>query len=392
MQSPKHLPSSAEATPSLPSSTHSKLPDLVPISIPTTEHSQTIDTPVAVQKVLELFQAHRSHSSHPDLTDWTVVPITPSEYDHLLHRLSKEDKDLGNYVEDKVRYDYIPHRSKLIIRMATFMHDAFTAKVFDEITRQINATIAHLSPASPLARVLRGLENASTSRIRGWDTPTQTGSPDGSLRFCEMQFPSIILEVSYSKVFKDLELLANEWINMSNGTIQMVIGFDLTYRPRTSEELAGRVLIWEPKLEMGKVPVLTSECTLDMVFGGRDRQEDVSAAEVLTIPLRAIAPRPVLTQYGVSLSQLSDAVVSIDSSTLASFLSKTATTHNLLESGRGMMSVLPSGTQKRNHPQSPERLTDADEATFVGQEEALAKSAATEGSGLGGVGEMPRHA
>lgn len=73
-------------------------------------------------------------------------------------------------------------------------------------------------------------------------TSTVLRSPDGSFRHINEQYPSIVLEVSYSQQRKDLAKIADDYVIGSGGDIAVVVGIDIDYKNTTE----ARVMVWRP--------------------------------------------------------------------------------------------------------------------------------------------------
>lgn len=64
--------------------------------------------------------------------------------------------------------------------------------------------------------------------------------PDGQFQHYQAAYPGVVLEVSYSQDGKDLERLAWEYIQGSNGDIKAVIGIDINYTKDST------ISLWRP--------------------------------------------------------------------------------------------------------------------------------------------------
>jgi hypothetical protein len=104
--------------------------------------------------------------------------------------------------------------------------------------------------------------------------------PDGSFGHKDAA-PSCILEVSYSQKRRDLPLLADEYIQGSNGRTQVVIGIDVEYKGKEA-----RVILWGPRFfeENGEVAVEAAE-TESGIFRAADGSL-VNGERILRIGLK----------------------------------------------------------------------------------------------------------
>ena len=70
-------------------------------------------------------------------------------------------------------------------------------------------------------------------------------SPDASFTHAKSQYPSVMIETSYSQRQKDLTRLADEYISGSDGNIAMVLGLDIEYCIGSKK---ASLSIWRPRL------------------------------------------------------------------------------------------------------------------------------------------------
>ncbi|MCJ1269029.1 hypothetical protein MMC22_008917 [Lobaria immixta] len=273
----------------------------------------------ALQKALAAFRAH--HAGHR-LGEWTRYSLCLEQSEGLFQSLA-DDRELEAYVNDKVRYYYVPHATELVIRMPSPVRERFTALVVQEIKRQIDIAIVEFSKdtsLSPSAQVLRNIEWTASSDIVAHDNPSHKRSPDASFHCNGVHFPSLVVETAYSQGAKSLRRVADDLVMMSNGDVKMVIGLELGYRSKKTTKVTDKVFVWEPKWKAEKVPVLTSECTFNKPFRNVDGHLPVTGSEALIIPLCALAPRAILDKYGIVNNQYLLPAASISMTTLATFL------------------------------------------------------------------------
>ena len=69
-------------------------------------------------------------------------------------------------------------------------------------------------------------------------------TPDASFARADSQYPSIIIETSYSQQYKNLVRLADEYICGSDGNIGVVLGFDIEYGVGSKK---ASISIWRPR-------------------------------------------------------------------------------------------------------------------------------------------------
>jgi hypothetical protein len=226
---------------------------------------QTIALPKRVSDVLDLFRESQKGFRR---AWWVELPLNPHEYDLLWDSLS-EDNELLPLVVDKSRYvkglplhfglrriltlgmfsrfDWFPQDSTISVRMPTSIHDIFTEMVVEEIRSQLqDFKREHTKTAAIVNKLLS--ETTSDVYLHGHGLINgilPKRSPDASFAHTESQYPSVVIETSYSRQQKDLARLAGHYICGSDGNISIVLGFDIEYGCEINE---AAISIWRPKL------------------------------------------------------------------------------------------------------------------------------------------------
>jgi hypothetical protein len=99
------------------------------------------------------------------------------------------------------RYDWSPHESELDVRMLISTHDIFTELVVEEIKSQLNS--AQQTKNCNVSAVLSHVRSETTSDVYLYGLGAVNGkyskrSPDALIAHADSQYPSIIIETSYS--------------------------------------------------------------------------------------------------------------------------------------------------------------------------------------------------
>jgi hypothetical protein len=128
------------------------------------------------------------------------------------------------------------------------VHDVFSTSVANEIYKQLQLVAERRDRDGTFAAQV---VNGGSSRIlldigegkehRASNVALQR-HPDAQFQHREAACPGVVLEVSYSQAGKDLEKLAWEYIQHSNGDIKAVIGIDINYGVNAST-----VSLWRPE-------------------------------------------------------------------------------------------------------------------------------------------------
>jgi len=146
------------------------------------------------------------------------------------------------------RFDYDPVARLLTVRMPSPIHDFFANFVADEIHDRLKRIGERDDDAGKFASQIA---NGGSSRIElkeglGGETDARdfipmTRQPDGQFQHCRAAYPGVVLEVSYTQDGKNLENLAWDYIQYSNGDVKAVIGIDIKYGSKEST-----VSLWRP--------------------------------------------------------------------------------------------------------------------------------------------------
>ncbi|KAH0566357.1 hypothetical protein GP486_000241 [Trichoglossum hirsutum] len=221
------------------------------IALPLTPPSSAKGSSPAVTAVLRIFALHRAGQLSP----WTKTKISPEEHTELWRRLPANAR-LCRYVEEKVRYDFDPEYHLLVTRMPTATHDAFIAKIVENLLFQLKTISESLPPAE--AKTISQIQWQNTSRIVLRDEPGAGGDetdyklnpkypmryPDAHFRHSSEKYSHVVIEVSYTQKHHNLPYLAESYIIGSGGSIGLVIAFDISYGGRSSK---ATISMWRPR-------------------------------------------------------------------------------------------------------------------------------------------------
>ena len=145
------------------------------------------------------------------------------------------------------RFDWSPHTSRFTIRISTSTHDIFTEFVIQKIKSQLKSVARE---DTDIAAVLDLVRSESTSdvylyRHEAIDERYSKHSLDASFAHAKSQYPSVVIETSYSQRQKDLTRLTDEYVSGSDGNIAMVLGLDIEYGVGSKK---ASLFIWRPRL------------------------------------------------------------------------------------------------------------------------------------------------
>ncbi len=228
------------------------------------------------RRAVRIYNALRSRQLNQviESNPWRVFQLDSEEYDAIL-RLLQADDALRAYVEDKIRcvwldssrcsyakpdnrrYDYIPSARRFVLRMPSKVHEAFNARVVQEIQSQLSTIARGTGPAADFARQIDhdGSERLTFSvpKIGEEGFETTQHEPDAVFEHIDAQFPGVIIEVSFTQKRKDLNRLADSYILGSEGNIRVVVGLDIEYgTSKRSLSKRATISLWRPKYKMGE--------------------------------------------------------------------------------------------------------------------------------------------
>lgn len=145
------------------------------------------------------------------------------------------------------RFNWSPHTSLFIIRMPASTHDMFTKLVVQEIGSQLESVARGNKDVATIVNQVRS-ESTSNVYLYG-DEPINDRypkhTPDASFAHADSQYPSIIIETSYSQQHTVLRRLADEYICGSDGNIAAILGLDIEYGVGSKKV---SLSIWRPRV------------------------------------------------------------------------------------------------------------------------------------------------
>lgn len=291
ISAPPHTPPSSAGLPC--SSDFLGLPPSPPSSLKNASATTRINTPppspTAVDRVLAYLRQLRA--GDPSLfTRPRSFRLDPDEYTELQRRIAQEG-DFGGWFTDKVRFDYSHGRWSL--RMPSAVHERVIACVEDAIAQAVDDLANRLDRRArkedaTAARELRGLYKGRSATVNLYEQPdvkseadtdaedeaiSTTRCPDATFfhRGSEQaNYPTLVLEVSYSQQRKHLPRLADNYIIGSRHAIRCVLGLDLSYtRARSSfsgSDRSASLSIWRADVEKDEEdgePIGICACHLD---------------------------------------------------------------------------------------------------------------------------------
>ncbi|KAJ6069163.1 hypothetical protein N7499_011050 [Penicillium canescens] len=323
------------------------------VFVPPLTPPPTVEKPLSksTQNVVNRFRLHREgYRPGP----WWEGRVRPNDYTQVLHVLDA-DRPLQKYVDDKLRYDYDPCRSRLTIRMPSPLHDTFCARIVDEISRQIRQ---YQQNGGPAANFAKEVEHFATSRILIPEDRTdgkQTYSrrePDASFGHRRAHYPGVIVEVCYSQKSRRVAHIADEYILNTGGSVNAVVAFDVDYEGSKR----ATITVWRPEYT-----------TVDGV------QEFRATAIVEAEPFRMDTGIPAeRTGLRLSLSdfateELSQGHVGLDqeifitSEQLCDFLSSAESRQQAQALYQGSINQIRPGALKRRRLETPPELPSSED-------------------------------
>jgi hypothetical protein len=344
--------------------------NILPLTPPASDE-RCLSLDAVVNEVLEVLENCRGQ---PDLH---IAPISlqRQQYRQLLRELNHRS-GLRGYVQDKLLLDYDPNSEVLDVRMPAPVHDFFSTSIAREIDKQLQL-LGEQSDA--IGAFAIQIANGGSSRILLKENFTDEEAahtqgiplqrhPDAQFQHWKAVYPGVVLEISYSQDGKDLDKLAWQYIQHSNGDIKAVVGIDVNYGEKEST-----VSLWQPHYYRE----------------GDDELDTLEAQRVIKgEPFRLPNGEPINQERELRLT-LSDFATDklcdiLDSPTLVITYGKLA---QLLDRAEQMQQVRESAggtksgrkTKKRQRSSSPaEQIRSDDEARFLEDERRAIKKVAAE--------------
>ncbi|KAK1520014.1 hypothetical protein CABS01_16555 [Colletotrichum abscissum] len=227
--------------PNLDSSTPSENHGL-PLTPPASCDQKSMKSDYDAEELIRILEDYRDPSISCLLTTRICVPSIhcPRAIGELQRRRS-----LSQYLEDKARLDYESATGDFTLRMPAPVHDVFSTSVANEIYKQLRHVAERNNTDGAFAD---NIISGGSSRILLEETreggavyPLQR-HPDAQFGHRKAAFPGVVLEVSFSQDGKNLEKLAWDYIQHSNGDIKAVIGLDINHGAKPST-----VSLWRPE-------------------------------------------------------------------------------------------------------------------------------------------------
>ena len=245
---------------------HNSLPDRItppgslvasPLTPPPTDSKPT----KLVRKILDILRQCKD-GRYTSESPWRTYRIQRKEYDDLIG-LVKKERSLWAFIEDKFRYskcnawlvcfnfwrfryDYDSLTEVLTLRMPSYAHELFLARVVEEIQNKLREFTTTDSRSKAFARNIK--HNGSPKLVLQSENNNDNQAiikrePDATFHYRGAYWPGVIIEVSYSQKTKALPHLADDYILETNGNVHAVIGLDINYQTGK-----GSISMWRPDL------------------------------------------------------------------------------------------------------------------------------------------------
>lgn len=145
------------------------------------------------------------------------------------------------------RFDWSPHTSRFTVRIPTSTHDIFIELVAQKIGSQLKSVSRRNTDITAILTLIRSESTSDVYLYRheAIDERYPKQSPDASFAHAKSQYPSVVIETSYSQRQKDLMRLADEYVSGSDKNIAMVLGLNIKYGIRSKK---ASLSIWRPRL------------------------------------------------------------------------------------------------------------------------------------------------
>ncbi|KAA6408873.1 MAG: hypothetical protein FRX48_07217 [Lasallia pustulata] len=308
-----------------------------------------------VSRIVEEIK-NRQEGRNLTSTPWAVYFLDLKGYQKLQHELQR-DESLCGFAQHKLRYDYFPSTSHLVLRMPTDLHEEFITRIVEEVQVQLKS----IQDAS--AEFAKEIRSRGSASIKFADDEYSKHDPDAQFRHSKAQFPGIVIEVSYAQKRKDLERLADDYILGSDSDIRVVVGLDIEYKTGKKATLS----VWRPNIitnEAGEKELVTQLVVANQVFRDSNGNPSASHTGGLQLRLRDFATEALA---GVEL-QLRDPI-SLPVNKLYSLLEHAEDAASVVRQQAGIVTTNKPWVRKRRRESSPlEELAQRYEERFCANE------------------------
>ncbi|KAK0624085.1 hypothetical protein B0T14DRAFT_565391 [Immersiella caudata] len=283
--------------------------------------------------------------------------------------LEQDKQSLGQYVDDKVRFDYDPTNSLLTVRMPSPAHEFFKTLLAHDIQDQLKRIAEQGDEASKFAaRIKDGCSSRIFLRENLLEEALQ--APEHAFQHLDVAYLGVVLEVSYAQDGKNLKNLAYDYILRSNGDIKVVIGVDINngkettvslWRPNYVKEEDEEFEIFEVRQDISYQPFRSSDGS------------PVNGEDSLQLSLSDFATDEILSGY-------ESTTLSIPFRRLVDLLTQAEEVRQAREAESGLCGIRSKRkTRKRKATFSPaDELRSEDEAKYQRPERDVAERAAAD--------------
>ncbi|KAF2752754.1 hypothetical protein EJ05DRAFT_515416 [Pseudovirgaria hyperparasitica] len=271
---------------------------------------------------------------------WDVYSLDPRGYQELQHELER-DESLRGFAQHKLRYDYFPSTSRLVIRMPTNLHKIFIIRIVEEIQVQLE------SFQDTSAEFAKEIMSGGSASIKFTDEEYGKHDPDAQFRHSKAQFPGVVIEVSYSQKRKDLERLADDYILGSDSDIRVVVGLDIECKTGKKATLS----VWRPNIitnETQEKELVAQSVVANQVFRDTNGNPSPSRAGGLRLRLRDFATEALA---GADV-QLRDPII-LPVNKLCSLLEQAEDAVSIVGQQTGVITTYKPWIRKRRRESSP---------------------------------------
>jgi hypothetical protein len=144
------------------------------------------------------------------------------------------------------RYNYDEDKRKLVVRMATEIHERFIDKVEDDIRTQLRTIQNGSGKKAEFAQKVHPARSTHIHLGASISSSKSRYEPDASFRHKDAQYPGVIVEVVYSQKKPYLNRLAENYILDSDASVRAVVCVHIEYGNKESRRAT--LSIWRPKM------------------------------------------------------------------------------------------------------------------------------------------------
>ncbi|KAI0479870.1 hypothetical protein F4859DRAFT_530013 [Xylaria cf. heliscus] len=213
--------------------------------------SRQVRAPRLKELIRLIEQMQSGQYEHRDDETLIKKELRAYEYRHLLRIVQNpKERELRNYFETKLRYDYLPSRSLFVIHIPTPVHEHITRRLDLLVGGWFMSLEVRRRGSKDLFEAARSMVFQGSANIPLLGIGTK--QPDNSYRHIQCKLPGLVIKIAWSEPVSHLWESAEAFIDETQGGVRTFIGINLNevYQARKRNETGdAKVFIWRAKFD-----------------------------------------------------------------------------------------------------------------------------------------------